>query len=580
MKKIILFLLLIISVVHSEARRVRNFDVYLMIGQSNMAGRGYLNESDTINNIDGVWILNAEGEPEPARVPFNLYSTIRKEAELQRMSPTYSFSQQMHAVTGRNILIVQNARGGSSIKSWQPGGDGKNCYLDSAIVRCQQALKYGQLRGICWHQGETDIVGGTAGKSYVTRFKAMAKELRNRLGVHDDVPIIVGEVGQWAWSKNALFEPDDTLVAKSAFSLGTNAISLFNDSTLSRLCREVPNCHKVCSDGLTRLIKESDPHFSREGQLELGNRYARQMRSLVGDAWIAPYRDNKQAAISFTYDDGLLEHYDLVAPELEKRGFRGSFWIIGNVIDTDITKNGRRMTWAQVKELHDRGHEMGGHTWSHPHLTRMKDTDSLKAEICTLLDDAFVEHGLPRPLTMAWPYNGCNDKCRELFETGRIGSRIRQVGHGENNNKVTPEKLRLWLDRTIQQRDWGVTMTHAVIDGYDRWFHPEWLWSFYDAVKARESEVWVGTFGEVMAYQREADATTIQMDRKRNKTIIHVACPLDPKVFAERLTLCIRGSWNDHIQVKQATHTLPYTISPDGLLLVNIDPFAGDVVIE
>lgn len=580
MKKIILFLLLIISVVHSEARRGRNFDVYLMIGQSNMAGRGYLNESDTINNIDGVWILNVEGEPEPARVPFNLYSTIRKEAELQRMSPTYSFSQQMHAVTGRNILIVQNARGGSSIKSWQPEGDGKNCYLDSAIVRCQQALKYGQLRGICWHQGETDIVGGTAGKSYVTRFKAMAKELRNRLGVHDDVPIIVGEVGQWAWSKNALFEPDDTLVAKSAVSQGTNAISLFNDSTLSRLCREVPNCHKVCSDGLTRLIKESDPHFSREGQLELGNRYARQMRSLVGDAWIAPYRDNKQAAISFTYDDGLLEHYDLVAPELEKRGFRGSFWIIGNVIDTDITKNGRRMTWAQVKELHDRGHEMGGHTWSHPHLTRMKDTDSLKAEICTLLDDAFVEHGLPRPLTMAWPYNGCNDKCRELFETGRIGSRIRQVGHGENNNKVTPEKLRLWLDRTIQQRDWGVTMTHAVIDGYDRWFHPEWLWSFYDAVKARESEVWVGTFGEVMAYQREADATTIQMDRKRNKTIIHVACPLDPKVFAERLTLCIRGSWNDHIQVKQATHTLPYTISPDGLLLVNIDPFAGDVVIE
>ena len=40
---------------------------------------------------------------------------------------------------------------------------------------------------------------------------------------------------------------------------------------------------------------------------------------------IAPYYQGKKAAISFTYDDGLLEHYTLVAPNLEKRGFRGSF---------------------------------------------------------------------------------------------------------------------------------------------------------------------------------------------------------------------------------------------------------------
>lgn len=579
-KKIIFILFLILSVTDGKARSRHDFDIYLMIGQSNMAGRGYLNESDTAKTISGVWILNSQGEPEPARVPFNLYSTIRKDAELQRMSPTFSFSQQMHAVTGRNILIVQNARGGSSLKSWQPGGDGRNSYLDSAIVRCKQALRYGQLRGICWHQGETDITNGTAGKTYVTRFKAMVRELRSQLGVGEEVPIIVGEVGQWAWSKNVLFEPDDTLVAKSAVPQNANAISLFNDSTLLRLCREVPNCHKVCSDGLRRLIKESDPHFSREGQFELGNRYARKMRSLVSDAWIAPYRDNKQAAISFTYDDGLLEHYDLVAPELEKRGFRGSFWIIGSVIGTDITQNGRRMTWEQVKELHDRGHEMGGHTWSHPHLTRMKDTDSLKAEICALLDDAFLAHGLPRPLTMAWPFNGYNDKCRDLFETDRIGSRIRQVGHGENNNKMTPEKLNLWLDRTIQQRDWGVTMTHAVVDGYDRWFHPEWLWSFYDAVKAREAEVWVGTFGQVMAYQREADTTTVQVIRKRHKTIVYVSCPLDSKVFAESLTLCVSGNWSCNIKVRQAKKTLPHTFSPDGLLLVNIDPHAGDIVIE
>lgn len=39
------------------------FDIYLMIGQSNCAGRGYMIESDTADIILGVWLLNAEVRP-------------------------------------------------------------------------------------------------------------------------------------------------------------------------------------------------------------------------------------------------------------------------------------------------------------------------------------------------------------------------------------------------------------------------------------------------------------------------------------------------------------------------------------
>lgn len=48
------------------------------------------------------------------------------------------------------------------------------------------------------------------------------------------------------------------------------------------------------------------------------------------EVYPAKFKDGKKAAISFTFDDGDLDHYLLVAPELEKRGRRGTFWVIGH----------------------------------------------------------------------------------------------------------------------------------------------------------------------------------------------------------------------------------------------------------
>lgn len=233
------------------------WDVYLLIGQSNMAGRGPLEASDTAEVIPGVWLLNAEGKPEPAVAPLNRYSTVRKDLPLQEVGPGVSFGAEMHRRTGRRILIVQNARGGSGIRSWQPGD--RAGYLDSALVRTRQALRYGPLRGICWHQGETDTPRRDPAR-YATLFDTLAAALRTALG---DVPIVVGEVGRWEWA-----DADD--------------IALFNDSTLAEACRRVPRVGKVSSLGLGPRWPEKpkDPHFSRAAALELGRRYAEAMMRL------------------------------------------------------------------------------------------------------------------------------------------------------------------------------------------------------------------------------------------------------------------------------------------------------------
>ena len=54
---------------------VKKLDLYLCIGQSNMAGRGKLSP-EVMDTIQYVYLLNAEDKFEPAVNPLNRFSTI------------------------------------------------------------------------------------------------------------------------------------------------------------------------------------------------------------------------------------------------------------------------------------------------------------------------------------------------------------------------------------------------------------------------------------------------------------------------------------------------------------------------
>ena len=111
---LLLFLLLFQGV------RAQDYDLYLCIGQSNMAGRGTLTE-ETSGAIPDVYLFNDRNEFEKATNPLNRYSTIRKELKMQGVGLAYSFAKTMATQTGRKIGLVVNARGGSSIQSNLPG---------------------------------------------------------------------------------------------------------------------------------------------------------------------------------------------------------------------------------------------------------------------------------------------------------------------------------------------------------------------------------------------------------------------------------------------------------------------------
>lgn len=92
--------------------------------------------------------------------------------------------------------------------------------------------------------------------------------------------------------------------------------------------------------------------------------------------------------VAFSFDDGFLECYEIIAPILEKYSINGAFFINPNFVECNteyyslfskrVTVNGKKpMNWKQIKDLHERGHLIGGHTLDHINLgdSSLKDED-------------------------------------------------------------------------------------------------------------------------------------------------------------------------------------------------------------
>ena len=226
------------------------YDVYLCIGQSNMAGRGYLLDSDISETVSGVYLLDGSDAPVAATHPFNQYSTIRKELSVQRMSPSYAFSKKMYEASGgRKILLVVNARGGTGIDAWASTATATN-YYSEAVRRTKQACRYGKLKGIMWHQGETDA-GPVASTTYMARLSNLIAAFRSELG---DVPVVVGEIPD-AIAESQYFNPVITTVSQH---ISDSACAL--------------------SDGCTTI--SDNIHFDRDSQIVMGERFAEAMLTL------------------------------------------------------------------------------------------------------------------------------------------------------------------------------------------------------------------------------------------------------------------------------------------------------------
>tara|TARA_R100000005_G_C4966961_1_gene181406 strand:- start:17 stop:715 length:699 start_codon:yes stop_codon:yes gene_type:complete len=106
--------------------------------------------------------------------------------------------------------------------------------------------------------------------------------------------------------------------------------------------------------------------------------------------------------ICLTFDDGLRSHYDFVRPLLKENNIKGTFFICANnpwPINHALREE--LMTTKELKEMQDEGFELGNHTFSHPDLKKL-DESQIKDQI-TKLNAFFERNKLKRPTSFCYP---------------------------------------------------------------------------------------------------------------------------------------------------------------------------------
>lgn len=290
---------------------------------------------------------------------------------------------------------------------------------------------------------------------------------------------------------------------------------------------------------------------------------------------VAKYRHDKVCAISYTFDDGLAEHYTLAAPQLEQRGFRGTFFINGSKVNKDERhiKDTTRVTWPQLKEMAEKGHEISNHGWAHRNFAKFP-FEVLKEDILKN-DSAIYAHVGVMPRTYAYPNNTKQGETMAFVARNRVGTRLKQRSVG---SKRTARDLEKWMETLIKTGDWGVGMTHGLTYGYDAFGNPQRLWEHWEQVKANEDKIWVGTFHEVVSYLKEREAIRLTVTEKKNKLHVVPELPLDKELFTEPLTMVVEGGTMKKVSARQGKKKLSVQLRSDKAFF-DFDPFGGEIIV-
>ncbi|MGI4736806.1 MAG: sialate O-acetylesterase [Janthinobacterium lividum] len=238
------------------------FHLYVLAGQSNMAGRGVVEAADTLPNRR-VLRLNASGQWEVAKEP------IHFDKPSAGVGPGLAFGRLLAAAdTSVVIGLIPCAVGGSGIEAWTPGAyfaPTKTHPYDEALTRTRLAQQAGTLMGIIWHQGETDSSPEKSG-SYAPKLTALIARFRADLQ-RPTLPFVAGQLPAFQLLQGETAGQPD--VRPRVASL---------NAAVARLGKTVRYYAVVSAAGTTD--RGDHLHFDARSARLMGQRYADAMQQL------------------------------------------------------------------------------------------------------------------------------------------------------------------------------------------------------------------------------------------------------------------------------------------------------------
>ena len=217
---------------------------FLLIGQSNMAGRGFLHEAPPLPKENINVLRNGRWQP--------LYRPVNPDRPFSGVCLAERFAQRYAQTYSVPVGLIPCADGGTCMEWWMPG----EALFDHAVAQARLAQRTSVIAGVLWHQGESDTFADRI-PLYEERLKTMIQALRQALGL-EGVPFLMGELGDFL----GVCQRDDLTELKN--------YALINEA-LWHVASQMPDTAMVSAEGLTANADQL--HFNAASLYTFGERY-------------------------------------------------------------------------------------------------------------------------------------------------------------------------------------------------------------------------------------------------------------------------------------------------------------------
>lgn len=304
---------------------------------------------------------------------------------------------------------------------------------------------------------------------------------------------------------------------------------------------------------------------------------------------IADWEDFKTAAVTYTFDDCLINQYNTVVPLFNKYGYKGSFYIVSNWANNP---GNTHYTWANAKTMYAAGHEIGSHTVSHADLN---NASTYEAEMKN--SKSAVESNVGNTCkTIVYPdcvTPSSESVCAKYYIGGRIcngqvegktPNDFYQIGClicGNQGNYNSTSSITGAFQTAKNKGGWCVLLIHEINNGSG--YSPlssTVVDETLQYLKNNDSYYWVTTFGNAICYIKERNAASLtEVSNTNSKITMTVTDNLDNSLYNYPLSLrrTLPSGWTD-VTVTQNGKEVESSIS-NGYIYFKAVPDGGTVTL-
>ncbi len=330
------------------------------------------------------------------------------------------------------------------------------------------------------------------------------------------------------------------------------------------------------------------------GGIVLSNNQAN--ASTCGNAVIARWFDNRDAAISLRFDDSLASHVDYVIPVLNRYGIKATFMVNPGLERYQM----HRDFWE--RKVPAMGHELGNHTAHHRGARTIREAEREIGEVSELIwrlyptrsrVTVFASGGGRRCLWggRQWsdaapeykqlvakynlidlydghhPATGINSRDSEVSIDKRLHDAINTHGHLPFvfHNIGTP---------TMLER------MRALVDGFEATCRKEQFEQFLDRLSRVRNKVWIAPLTQILKYEHEYRNAKLEMiDSGEHFYKYRLIAAGDP-MYDQELTVVASVATSINAKVYQGSILIKHSIVDGHKIMFNVRPVSSVVIIN